>query len=163
MFRASQVVLVVKNTPASAGGRRDKGSIPGLRRSPGGGHGEPLQHSFFFSSIGLHQVLIAAAAAAAAKSLQSCPTSAVSTCNAGEPGSIPRLGRSPGEENGSPLQYSCLENPMDRGAWWAAVHGVATEQLTLHHFAVYPKVSQDRKSTLLLLSCFSSVRPCATP
>ena len=43
-------------------------------------------------------------------------------CNAGDPGSIP--GRSPGEGNGNPLQYSCLENPMDRGAWWATVHGV---------------------------------------
>ena len=40
-----------------------------------------------------------------------------SVCNAGEPGSIPGLGRSPGEGNGSPLQYSCLENPMDRGVW----------------------------------------------
>ena len=42
-------------------------------------------------------------------------------------GSIPGLGRSPGEGNGSPLQYSCLENPMDRGAWQATVHGVAKE------------------------------------
>ena len=41
----------------------------------------------------------------------------VSVCNAGDPGSIPGLGRSPGEGNGSPLQYSCLENPMDCGAW----------------------------------------------
>ena len=40
-----------------------------------------------------------------------------SVCNAGDPGSISGLGRSPGEGNGSPLQYSCLENPMDRGAW----------------------------------------------
>ena len=40
-------------------------------------------------------------------------------------GLIPRSGRSPTEENGYPLQYSCLENPMDRGAWWATVHGVA--------------------------------------
>ena len=40
-------------------------------------------------------------------------------------GSIPGLGRSPGEGDGYPVQYSCLENPMDRGAWWAAVHGVA--------------------------------------
>ena len=38
-------------------------------------------------------------------------------------GSVPGLGRSPGEGNGDPLQYSCLENPMDRGAWWATVHG----------------------------------------
>ena len=50
------------------------------------------------------------------------PHSSVSkepSCNAGDPGSIPGLGRSPGEGNGNPLQYSCLRNPMDRGAWWA--------------------------------------------
>ena len=50
-----------------------------------------------------------------------------SACNAGDQGSIPGLGRSPGEGNGNPLQYSCLENPMDGGAWWAVVHGVAKE------------------------------------
>ena len=48
-----------------------------------------------------------------------------SASNAGDLGSIPGSGRSPGEGNGNPLQYSCLENPMDRGAWWAIVHGVA--------------------------------------
>ena len=48
-----------------------------------------------------------------------------SACNAGAPSLIPGLGRSPGEGNGYPLQYSCLENPMDRGAWWATVPGVA--------------------------------------
>ena len=47
--------------------------------------------------------------------------------NAGEVGSIPGSGRSPGEGNGNPLQYSCLENPRDRGAWQATVHGVAEE------------------------------------
>ena len=47
-----------------------------------------------------------------------------SAYNVGDPGSIPGSGRSPGEENGNPLQYSCLGNPMDRGAWWATVHGV---------------------------------------
>ena len=46
-----------------------------------------------------------------------------SACNAGGLGSIPGLGRSPGEGNSNPLQYSCLENPMDREAWWATVHG----------------------------------------
>ena len=51
-----------------------------------------------------------------------------SACNAGDPGSIPGLRRSSGEGNGNPLQYSCLENPMDRGAWWATVHGVAKSQ-----------------------------------
>ena len=48
-----------------------------------------------------------------------------SACNAGDPGSIPGLGRSPGEGNDNPLQYSCLENPMDRGIWRATVHWVA--------------------------------------
>ena len=48
-----------------------------------------------------------------------------SAYNAGDPGSIPEFGRSPREENGSPLQYSCLKNPTDRGAWRATVHGVA--------------------------------------
>ena len=48
-----------------------------------------------------------------------------SACNAGDLGSIPGLGRSPGEGNGNPLQYSYLENPMDGGAWWATVHMVA--------------------------------------
>ena len=46
-----------------------------------------------------------------------------SACNAGDPGLIPGFGRSPGEGNGNTLQYSCLGNPMDRGAWWATVHG----------------------------------------
>ena len=48
-----------------------------------------------------------------------------SACNVGNLGSIPGLERSPGERYGSPLQYSCLENPVDRGAWQAIVHGVA--------------------------------------
>ena len=47
-----------------------------------------------------------------------------SVCNVGDPGLIPGLGRSPGGGDGNLLQYSCLENPMDRGAWWARVHGV---------------------------------------
>ena len=50
-------------------------------------------------------------------------------CNAGDLGSIPGSGRSPRERNGNPLQYSCLENLMDIGAWWAIVHGV-TKSLT---------------------------------
>ena len=69
VYWASQVALVVKNSPANAGYIEDTGSIPGLRRSPGGGHGNPLQ-------------------------------------------------------------YSCLENPMDRGAWRATVHGVAELDMT---------------------------------
>ena len=70
LFRASQVVLVVKSLPANAGDLRDAGLIPGLGRSPGEGHGNPLQRF-------------------------------------------------------------CLENPMDRGAWWAIVHGVSKSQTRL--------------------------------
>ena len=59
-----------------------------------------------------------------------------SACNTGDPGSIPGSGRSPIEGNGYPLQYSCLENPMERRAWWAMVHDLQSwktlsEQLTL--------------------------------
>ena len=72
-------------------------------------------------SMGLHRIGhdysdLAAAAAAEGKE---------SACNTGDLGSIPGSGRSPGEENANPLQYSCLENSMGRGAWWATVHGVA--------------------------------------
>ena len=51
-----------------------------------------------------------------------------SDCNAGDLGLIPGSGRSPGEGNGNPLQYSCLENPVDGGVWWATVHGVEESQ-----------------------------------
>ena len=54
-----------------------------------------------------------------------------SACCVGDPGSIPGLGRSSGEGNGNPLQYSCLENPMDQGAWWAMVHRVSKSRTQL--------------------------------
>ena len=54
-----------------------------------------------------------------------------SACNTKDPGLIPGLGRSPREGNGNPLQYSCLENSIDRGAWWATVYGVAHSQTRL--------------------------------
>ena len=54
-----------------------------------------------------------------------------SASNAGDLGSIPGSGRSPGEGSGNPLQYYCLENPMERGAWWATVHGVAKSRTRL--------------------------------
>ena len=77
--RASQVALVGKNPPASAGDIRDMGSVPGLGRSPGGGHGNPLQNS-------------------------------------------------------------CLENPMDRGAWWATVHWVTKNQTWLKPLSTYDHI-----------------------
>ena len=54
-----------------------------------------------------------------------------SACNVGDSGSIPGLGRSPGDGNGYPFQYSCLENSMGRGAWWAIVHTVARSWIRL--------------------------------
>ena len=66
-----------------------------------------------------------------------------STCSAGDLGSIPGLGRSPGGGHGNPLQYSCLKNPMDRGAWWATVHGIAKswtrlKQPSMHNIYYIP-------------------------
>ena len=58
-----------------------------------------------------------------------------SACNAGDLSSIPGSGRSPGEGNGNPLQYSGLENPMDGGAWCATVHGVTKSRMRLSDFA----------------------------
>ena len=65
--------------------------------------------------------------------------SKASAYNAGDPVSIPGWGRSPGKGNGNPLQYSCLENPMDRGAWWATVHRVARMG---HDLVTKPPVKQ---------------------
>ena len=95
---ASQVAQVVKNLPASAGDLRDVGSIPGSGRSPGGGHG-------------------------------------------------------------SPLQYSCLENPMDRGAWRATVHGVTKSRtqpkgLSMHVHMNVIKSYNTEDSFILLHNCF---------
>ena len=86
--------------------------------------------------------LAAAAAQGSIKSLfilnQSClpggSDSKASACNAGDLGSIPGLGRSPGEENGNPLQYSCLENSMGRGAWWATFLGISKSLTRLNDF-----------------------------
>ena len=66
--------------------------------------------------------------------------------NAGDLGSLPGSGRSSGEGNGNPLQYFCLENPMDGGAWWAIVHGVAKSGTQLSDFislTVAPIVTWD--------------------
>ena len=70
-----------------------------------------------------------------------------SACNVGDPGSIPGSGRSPGEGNGNTLQYSCLENSMDGGAWWATVHGDTKSGTRLSDFSLQRKLrlSQDIK------------------
>ena len=78
---------------------------------------------FIFSFVrNLHTVLCASLVAQAVKE---------PACNVGDLGLIPELGRSLGEGNVNPLQYSCLENPMDKGAWWARVHGVAKSRTRL--------------------------------
>ena len=97
--------------------------IPGSGRSSGEGIGYPLQYSW---------------ASLVAQLVKNLPT------KAGDAGLIPGLEEIPWEGNGNPLQYSCLGNPMDRGAWWASVHGIArvghdlvTKQQYLLHFFVF--------------------------
>ena len=68
-----------------------------------------------------------------------------SAYNMGDLGSIPGLGRSPGEGNGNPLQYSCLENPMDQGAWWATVHGVAKSWTRLSDFTHFIQLTKNHR------------------
>ena len=132
---ASQVVLVVKNPSADAGVIRDVGSILGQEdlleegtathcsilawripwtEEPGG-----LVHRVIQSRTRLKQL-----------STHACTVfpggsgSKEYACNVGDLGLIPGWGRASGEGNGSPLQYSCLENPEDKGVWRATVHGV---------------------------------------
>ena len=80
-----------------------------------------------------------------------------STYNVGDLGSIPELERSPREGNGNPLQYSCLGNPMDGGAWWATVHGVAKSQtrLSMHAATAREVPGLQELSTSLPLTAFS--------
>ena len=68
--------------------------------------------------------------------------SKASACNVGDLGSIPGLGRSPGEGNDNPFQYSCLENPVDGGAWQATVHGVAKSRTPLSSFTFFLSLIQ---------------------
>ena len=81
-----------------------------------------------------------------------------SASNAGEPGLIPGSGSYPGEGNGDPLQYSCLENSMDRGAWRATVHGVTKSWILLsdfHDTMVYQKnVSENQEEISLIKMIF---------
>jgi len=80
----------------------------------------------------------------------------VSAYNAGDLGLIPGLGRSPGEGNGNPLQYSCLENPMDGGAWRATVHGVAKSRTRPSDFTF--TISLDLRTPPGMNSCLSFVK-----
>ena len=88
-------------------------------------------------------------------------------CSKGDPGSIPGSGRVPGEENGNPVQDSCLENLMDRGSWWATVHGVARvrHDLTTKPPPPPPVLSSspgDAVQQQLILLIFTCPRPAAS-
>ena len=72
-----------------------------------------------------------------------------SACNVEDPGSLPGSGRSPGEGHGNPLQYSRLENPTDRGAWWATVHRVAKSWTQLKQFSMHAQVIYSLKFSCL--------------
>ena len=126
---------------------RDAGLIPGSWRSPGGGQGNPLQYSCLKNPMdrGAWQAIGHRVTRSQIRlkwlSMHACIyiylglpwwlSAKGSTCWCRDVGSTPGSGRSPGEGNGNPLQYSCLENPMDRGAWWATVHGVTKSQTRL--------------------------------
>ena len=124
---------VLKNPPAM----QDTDSIPGLGRSPRG-HGNPPvflpekshgQRSLVdYGPWGCKESdTTEATECACMHGLPWWFSHKESSCSTGGLGLIPGLGRSPGEGNGNPLQYSCLGNHMDRGSWRATVHGVAKE------------------------------------
>ena len=75
-----------------------------------------------------------------------------SACNAGDPGLIPGSGRSPGEGNGNPLQHSCMENPMEGGAYQATVHGVAKSRTRLSDFTFTSIIRVNTVTTYIRLS-----------
>ena len=127
-----------KESSCNAG---DLGSVPGFGRAPGEGNGNPLQYSCLENSMDRGGTWWAPVHGAAKSDKTEQPThkcmstlymhgfpggseGKASACNAGDPSSIPGSGRAPGEGNGNPLQYPCLENSMDRGAWQATVHRI---------------------------------------
>ena len=122
---------MVKNLSASAGDVRDGGSISEWERSPGERNGNPLQYSCLENSMdgGAWRATVHGIAKSQTQ-LSNFTTQMVKKLPVmwEDPGTIPMSGRSPGERNGNPLQYSCLENSMDRGDWWVTVHGVAKSQ-----------------------------------
>ena len=117
-------------------------SIPGLGRSPGAGHGNRLKYSCLgnphgqrslvrYSPWGHKELETTERLSSAQDSIaQVAVVLKNPSANAQDRGSIPGSGRSPGGGHGSPLQYSCLENPMNRGAWWAIVYRVAESEIT---------------------------------
>ena len=132
--RLPRVALVVKNSPSNPGDARDVGLIPESRRSPGVGNGSPLQYSVpgKFPCRGACRATVHGAAKSWTRlSFPGGSGGKERAYPAEDPGPIPESGRSPGEGNGYPLQCSCLENPMDRGALRATVHGVTKNRTRL--------------------------------
>ena len=117
----------------------DLGPIPGLGRSPGEGKGYPPQYSGPENSMDcmVHGVTKSWTRLSDFHFTDGSAGEefACSTEDTGDLGSVPGLGRSPGERNGNPLPFSWLENPMNRGAWRATVHGVAKSQTRLKNEA----------------------------
>ena len=128
---------MVKNSSVNAGDKRDTGLIPGLERSSGERNGNPRQYSCLENPRDRGACWAAVYGVAQSwtrlKRLSSSSSSSgkESACKAGDMGPIPGSGRSHGEGNGNPLQYSCLENSMDRKAWQATVHGVTKSRTRL--------------------------------
>ena len=98
----------------------------------------PCQDSLWFSSPSCDQAGKFNLGAICKSSFPHSSVGKESACNAGDLGSIPGSGRSPGEGTGNPLQYSCLENSMDRGTWQAAVHGVTKSRTRLKRLSTQP-------------------------
>ena len=124
----------------------DLGSIPGLGTSPGEGNGNIFLYFCLDNCMdrGAWWAVVYGVAQSwtrlkrlSSSSFPGGSEGKASACNVGDPGSIPGLGTSPGEGNGNPLQYSCLENPVDGGAWWATVHGVAKSWTRLSDFTFF--------------------------
>ena len=140
--------LLISNLgfPGSSDGKEsacsvgDPSSIPELGRSPGEENDYPFQCSClenprdggacWAAVYGVAQSRTRLKRLGSKQEQQGFPSGSdgkESACNAENLGSILGLGRSPGEGHGNPLQYSCLDNPMGRGAWWATVHGVTSQ------------------------------------
>ena len=131
-----------KSLPVDTG---KAGLIPGPGRSPGEGDGNPLQYSCLENPMhrGVWQAIVNGVTKSQRRlsdftllinGLPRWLSGKGSAHQAGDVGLIPGSGRSPGEGNGNPLQYSCLENSMERGAWWATVRGVTKSQTRLSDF-----------------------------
>ena len=148
------MALVVKNLPANTGDIRDMGSIPGLWRFPGGGHGNPRQYSYLENPMDrgtlwakVHRVTKSWTRLSNWTELKRSVWDWIvvlvvknlpaNTGDIRKISSIPVSGRSPGGGHGNLLQYSCLENPMDRRAWRAAIHGVSKSQTRLKWLSMW--------------------------